>query len=88
MNKDELPDVESVELRLRLDATLTVNKGTSTATEWLKPGVEGSMRWNGIPTQEQIQMGYQFINQGMLAPTLEDVIVHLRAVMVEARRNG
>lgn len=89
MNEDELPtEIESVELRLRMDATLTVAGVGSQPTEWLKPGAEASIRWRGQPSEEELVAGYLFMQTKALAPMLEDVITELRQRMVEARRHG
>lgn len=89
MNEAELPaEIESVELRLRMDATLTVTGVGSQPTEWLKPGAEASIRWRGQPGQEELVQAYLYMHTQMLAPMLEDVISELRQRMVEARRNG
>lgn len=89
MNEAELPtEIESVELKLKMDATLTVTGVGSQPTEWLKPGAEASIRWRGQPSQQEMVAGYLFLQTKALAPMLEDVITELRARMVEARRNG
>lgn len=89
MNEAELPtEIESVELKLRMDATLTVTGVGSQPTEWLKPGAEASVRWRGQPSQEELVQAYLYMHTQMLAPMLEDVITELRQRMVEARRNG
>jgi hypothetical protein len=89
MNEAELPtEIESVELKLRMDATLTVTGAGSQPTEWLKPGAEASVRWRGQPNQEELVAAYLYMHNQMLAPMLEDVITELRQRMVEARRNG
>lgn len=89
MNEAELPaEIEGVELKLRMDATLTVHGTGVSPTEWLKPGAEASIRWRGQPSHEQVVAGYLYLQQKMLAPMLEDVITELRQRMVEARRHG
>jgi hypothetical protein len=89
MNEAELPtEIESVELKLRMDATITVTGVGSQPTEWLKPGAEASVRWRGQPNQQELVQAYLYMHNQMLAPMLEDVITELRQRMVEARRNG
>lgn len=89
MNEAELPaQIESVELKLRMDATLTVNGVGSQPTEWLKPGAEASIRWRGQPNQQELVAGYLYLHTQALAPMLEDVITELRDRMVQARKNG
>lgn len=89
MNEAELPtQIESVELKLKMDATLTVTGVGSQPSEWLKPGAEASIRWRGQPSREELVTAYLYMHNQMLAPMLEDVITELRQRMVEARRNG
>jgi hypothetical protein len=89
MNEAELPtEIESVELKLKMDATITVNGVGAQPTEWLKPGAEASIRWRGQPNQEELVAGYLYLHTQALAPMLEDVIKELRERMVEARRHG
>lgn len=92
MNEQELPaEIESVELRVKMDATITVAPVTGsyseTPTEWLKPGTEASIRWKGMPTEDDVVMGYGRCQQ-MISATLEDLIVTIHQRLVEARRNG
>jgi len=89
MNDAELPaQIESVELRLRMDATLTVTGVGTSPTEWLKPGAEASVRWRGQPNEEELVRAYLYMQTKMLGPMLEDVITELRNRMAAARRNG
>jgi hypothetical protein len=89
VNEAELPaQIESVELKLKMDATLTVTGTGSQPTEWLKPGAEASIRWRGQPNQEELVAAYLYLHTQALAPMLEDVIKELRNRMVEARRHG
>jgi hypothetical protein len=89
VNEAELPaQIESVELKLKMDATLTVAGVGSQPTEWLKPGAEASIRWRGQPSQEELVTAYLYMHNQMLAPMLEDVITELRQRMVDARRSG
>ena len=89
MNESELPaQIEWVELKLRLDATITVGGVGGSPTEWMKPGAEGAIRWRGQPGEEELVRGYLYIQEKMLKPMLEDVIVELRKRLQEARRHA
>lgn len=89
MVPENLPDpvaVERMELRLRMDATVTVYDDAGQATDWLKPGSEVAVTWRGVPTQEELMLRYNdltTINQA----TLADVIGHVRARLDAARRS-
>lgn len=82
--------LDSFELTIRMDATLTVN-----GDQWFKPGAEGSMKWKGyewsgqwvdpIPTEEELKVAYQLIQSGILAPVLQEVITAAQARLNEAR---
>jgi hypothetical protein len=79
-------EVEKVELRLRLDATVTVYDGTGQATDWLKPGSEGAVTWRGgIPSEAEVELGYQYLH-ARNAQILEEVLVAMRKRLDETRR--
>jgi hypothetical protein len=81
------PEVERFELRLRLDATITVYDGAGQPSDWLKPGAEAAVSWRGgIPSQEEIHLGYQHMQHTVLAPMVEEIVVQLRARLDEIRR--
>lgn len=83
-----VPDgtIEWVELTLRLDATITVETAGGGASEWIKPGAEGRIRMRGVPTGGQLSDGYRYIQQGILAPALEEVIVQIQQRLAETHR--
>ncbi len=87
MNNEELGDVESVELKLKLDATITVTSNGQ-PSEWIKPGVEGKIVWRRVPTESETVAGYVYIQEKMLQPMLEDLVVQYRNQLAEARRKG
>jgi hypothetical protein len=86
--------LETFELRLRMDATLTING----QEQWLKPGTETGMRWKGyqwndqwvdpLPTEDQISAAFQIMQQKILAPVLDEMIMISQRVITEARRSG
>ena len=83
------PEVERFELRLRLDATITVYDGAGQATDWLKPGAEAAVHWRGgIPSEAEVQLGYQHLQHTVLGPVLEEMVVLLRRRIDEVRRGG
>ena len=82
-------DVEWVELRIRMDATLTVSVDSSNPTEWIKPGAEGAIRFRGpnLPEPDQLRAASQYLQTYQLAPALEDVIVLIQD-RVRQQRQG
>jgi hypothetical protein len=83
-------DVESVRLTIRMDATLTVGADGANPTEWIKPGVEGSITFRGPsgPNEDQLRAASQYIQSDMIAPALEDVIVMVGERFKQLRRTG
>lgn len=73
-----MTEIEKFELRLRMDATITVYDGTGQATDWLKPGSEAGMTWKGMPTQEEVALRYEDL-AAVASATLESVIISARA---------
>lgn len=86
--------LESFSLKIKMDATLTING----SDQWLKPGTEGGMTWKGyewdgqwvdpIPTPEQLKTAFELIQTGILAPVLEELIEVSTRKIVEARRGA
>jgi hypothetical protein len=77
--------VERMELRLRMDATVTVYDATGTPTDWLKPGSEAAVWWNGVPPEPELVARYQDLST-VASMTLEQVIVEVRKRLDAARR--
>ena len=82
-------EVEWVELRIRMDATLTVSTDAANPTEWIKPGAEGAIRLRGpnLPEPEQLRAAAQYLQIYQLAPALEDVIALIQE-RVRQQRQG
>ena len=80
--------IEWVELTLRLDATITVGGDGGEPQQWLKPGAEGKIRMRGLPTAEQLTNGYRYIQGGILAPALEEVIVQIQQKLAKSKQGG
>lgn len=79
-------DVEKVELRLKMDATVTVYDATGTPTDWLKPGSEGAVTWRGgIPSEAEVKLGYEYLH-ARNAQALEEVLVAIRKRLDDQRR--
>lgn len=80
--------IEFVELRIKMDATLTVQTASAQPTEWIKPGVEAAIRWRGpeAPAEMQLRAGAQFLQGTMIAPHLEELIVMVSDGLQRARR--
>lgn len=80
------PDILDTQLTLHFGATLAVNGGNG-FNDWIKPGASYSIKWSGIPSEEQIRLATQFIQQQVLSPILEDIIVTAQDRLTEARKN-
>ena len=80
--------IEWVEISLKLDATITVGGSGGEPQEWLKPGAAGKVRMSGLPDAKQLTDAYRYIQQGIVAPALEEVIVAIQQKMVDRRRGG
>jgi len=73
--------IESFELTMKLDCTLTVN-----GTDWFKPGVSGAIKWKRLPSEEELKLGSTYIQEAVIGPAIADAINHMSARLEEARR--
>jgi hypothetical protein len=78
------PPIERFELRLRLDATVSIHDATGKVEHWVKPGSETAAIWSGMPSQTEIVLRYEALSK-VAAATLEAVIVQTTE---ELRKNG
>lgn len=80
------PEIIDTQLTLHFGATLAVNGGTG-FNDWIKPGASYSIKWSGIPSEEQIRLATQFIQKEILSPLLEEIIVTAQDRLTAARKN-
>lgn len=81
------PDIVDTQLTLHFGATLAVTGGNG-FSDWIKPAASYSIKWNGVPSEEQIRLATQFIQAEVLSPILEEIIVTAKARLEESRRGG
>lgn len=79
------PEILDTQLTLHFGATLAVNGGTG-FNDWIKPGASYSIKWSGIPSEEQLRLATSFIQEQVLSPLLEDIIVTAQKRLTEARQ--
>jgi hypothetical protein len=84
---DDPADIIDTQLTLSFGATVAVTGGSG-FQDWIKPAASYSMKWSGIPSEEQIRLATQFIQNQVLSPLLEEIIITAQARLTEARRNG
>ena len=80
------PDIIDTQLTLHFGATLAVNGGTG-FNDWIKPAASYSIKWSGVPSEEQITLATQFIQKEVLSPILEEIIGTAQNRLIEARKN-
>lgn len=80
-----MSEPDRFELRLRMDATVTVFDHNGQPTDWIKPGSEASMSWRGVPSQEELMLRYNDLTS-VISATLEDVLGTVRERVERARR--
>ena len=61
--------IEKFKLELRLDATVEVN-----GKAWVKPGVTSGITWSDLPDEGQVRKAISFLNQGIIEPTMTEVM--------------
>lgn len=78
----QLPPVPVVptgmSITLRLDSTVTLYDSVGNATDWIKPGVETSMKFNGVPDGNQVDAAIKAMRDGVLNPVLSDVLASVQ----------
>lgn len=79
------PDIIDTQLTLHFGATLAVNGGNG-FNDWIKPAASYSIKWSGIPSEEQIKLATQFIQQEVLSPILGEIISTAQTRLMEARK--
>lgn len=79
-----MTEVEKFKLTVKMEATITVFNAMGEPENWLKPGSEASMTWRGVPTQDELVLGYDNLSTVAKA-TLEDVVVSSRKRLDESR---
>ena len=73
--------IEFFEIRMKLDTTLTVN-----GDNWMKPGVEGAIRFKRLPSSEQLADAAAYIQYAVIDPTIQQMIAQLSEQLAEARK--
>jgi hypothetical protein len=77
--------IDWVELELRCDATITVGAYGGQASEWMKPGFSGKAHMSGMPNPEQTRAAYLYLQDTVVAPSLEALIVEVSQKLVAAQ---
>lgn len=80
-----MTEVEKFELRVRMDATVTIFDALGQATDWVKPGSEVATTWRGVPTEEELALRFRAMTNVTQA-TLEDVLTSIRKRIDDTRR--
>lgn len=79
------PDIIDTQLTLHFGATLSVTGGNG-YNDWIKPAASYSIKWAGVPSEEQIRLATTFIQTQVLSPILEEIIVTAQDRLEEARK--
>jgi hypothetical protein len=75
----------SFELRLRMDATITIKDGTGESTDWLKQGLETATIFDAMPTEAELIAAFGPMEKAC-SDILEVVIVKSSERLREVRR--
>lgn len=82
-----MANLTSFELRLRMDATITVTDPTGEAKDWLKQGLETASVFDGMPTEAELIAAFGPMEKAC-SDILEVVIVKSSERLRENRRHG
>ena len=80
-----VPEIERFELRLRMDATVSVTGPTGEVQNWLKPGTEVAATWRGFPSDAEVVLRYNSLKE-RCTDLLEEIVVTIHHRLEEARR--
>lgn len=75
--------IEGFEVELRIDAT--VRLGGKDSWDFVKPGASSSVRFDSIPSEQQLKVSMDFMSSEIIVPTLEDVLVQIQQKLRKAR---
>lgn len=73
--------IEFFELRMKLDTTLTVND-----TNWMKPGIEGAIRWRRLPSDQELKDATAYIQFAVIDPAIQQMISLLSQKLADERK--
>lgn len=82
MSKKPTP-ISSMEITYHLGATITVDGGES----WVKPGVSASVRFDGMPTPQEIRTASDYLAREVVEPMINEVVTEAAEQAVKARQN-
>lgn len=84
----DAPEITQTQLTLHLGATLAVTTTASGWQDFIKPSASFSTTFNGVPTEEQLRLATQFVQDQVLSPLLEEIIQTAQARLTKARRGS
>lgn len=84
----DAPEITKTKLTLSLGATLSVTTTASGWSDFIKPGASFSTTFNGIPTEEQLKLTVQFVQEQVLGPLMDEIIITAQNRLIEARRGS
>jgi len=73
MASNEDTPIDRFTLTMRLDASLSITTGGQ-LQNWIKPGAEASISWQGIPDEKQVEDATEFLNNQIIEPIVASVI--------------
>lgn len=62
-------EIESMSLTVEVGCTVAVN-----GTDWVKPSAAATMKWKGIPNEEQFIIAKTFMQANIIAPTINEAL--------------
>ena len=71
--EDDAAPVDRFTLTMRLDASLSISSGGQ-LQNWIKPGAEASVSWQGISDAGQVESATKFLNEEIIEPIVASVI--------------
>jgi hypothetical protein len=74
-------EIEGFQIEVRLDVTVKAGE-----FNWFKPGASGRINFKSLPSQEQLDVAYEYLLFAVIDPQLSRALSHVNETLDEDRR--
>lgn len=67
-----MSDITQIRITWKLDATVSVKADGE--ENWIKPGVEASASFSGLPTKEQLNLVSKHLVKNIIEPQISEIV--------------
>lgn len=80
MNEKNHTPISSMEIAYHLTATITLDQ-----VAWVKPGVSASVKFDGMPTHDEIRATSEYLAREVVEPMIDEVVTEAAERAAKAR---